>query len=56
LKQYYWVESHGRSNGSFYAEMRMVSEWLRDAKRLLDIPVNLILPDQAVRKEYNLQK
>jgi hypothetical protein len=35
--------------------MRMVGEWLRDAERLLDIPVSLILPGQAVCKEYNLQ-
>jgi hypothetical protein len=34
----------------------MVGEWLRDAARLLDIPVNLILQGQTVREGYNSQK
>jgi hypothetical protein len=34
----------------------MVGEWLRDAERLFDIPITLILQGQAARKEYNSQK
>jgi len=34
----------------------MVGELLRDAERLLDIPITLILQGQDVRKEYNSQK
>jgi hypothetical protein len=33
--------------------VRIVDEWSRDAERLLDIPITLILQGQAVRKEYN---
>jgi len=56
LKQCYWDDSHRRFNVSFYAVMRMVDERLRDAERLLDIPINLILQRQAVLKEYNSLK
>jgi hypothetical protein len=31
--------------------MPKLGEWLRDAERLLDIPITLILQGQAVRKE-----
>jgi hypothetical protein len=43
-------------NKKIYSEMRMFGEWLRDAERLLDIPITLILQGQAVGKEYNSQK
>jgi len=43
-------------NASFYAKIRVIDEWLRDAERLLDIPITLILQGQALRKEHNSHK